>query len=173
MKAGPAAPSARRGGPAWQRALLAGSRPQALIRAGRSCGCAGCGGPACCRWPQVAEQGPGVPGAVGIGQEPDLGVQAAVVHLGCLPAAGVVDEVVQVAGLQAESGRPGGQLFRLAQLAAVNGWAGAGQPAGAGQEDGLGFQAREAAWGAVQLRVLGDDVRPQAGDGLGPGYRAG
>ena len=132
----PGRPPRWRGGPAWQQArrqaLPAGSRRRALLRAGRRRGCTACGGPACCRWPQVAEQGPGAPGAVGLDQEPDLGTQAAVVHLGGLPAVSVVDEVVQVPGLQAESGGPGGQLVRLAGLAAVPGRAGAGQPAGAG-----------------------------------------
>jgi hypothetical protein len=109
-----------------------------------------------------------VSGAVGLGQELDLRAEAAVVHLGGLPAAGVVDEVVQVMGSQAEVGGPGGQLVRLAGLGGVPGRAGAGEPAGAGQEDGLGFQAVQAAGGAVQLGVLGDDVRPQAGDDVGP-----
>ena len=49
-------------------------------------------------------------------------------------------------------------LPALVRLAAVPGRAGFGQPAGAGQEDGFCFQAGQAAGGAVQPRVLGDDV---------------
>jgi hypothetical protein len=86
-----------------------------------------------------------VPGAVGLDQERDLGFEAVVVGLRGLPAASVADEVVQVAGPEAESGGPGGQLVRLAGLAAVPGRAGIGQSAGAGQEDGLGFEAGQAA----------------------------
>jgi hypothetical protein len=145
--------------------------PQVLpFDAGR--GGAGGGWP-CCLWPEVTEQGPGAPGAIGLGQEPDLGFEAAVVRLRGLPAESVVNEVVQVRRLQAESRSPGGQLFRIARLAADPGRAGAGagvrQSAGAGQEDGLGFQAGDAAQGGVEGRVIGDDVRPQVGDGLGPG----
>ena len=78
-------------------------------------------------------------------KEPDLSAEAAVVHFGGLPAAGVMDEVVQVSGIQARARGPGGQFVRLGGLFAVPVRAGAGQPAGAGQDDGLGFEAGQAA----------------------------
>ncbi len=57
----------------------------ALLAGWRYCGTAGGGWP-CCLWPEVAEQGPGAPGAIGLGREPDLGFEAAVVRLRGLPA---------------------------------------------------------------------------------------